>query len=334
VAAAPASPRRTPRPHVFQSYAWVTLPKRRPDLSETVRIPSPFDVGRAGWTAIRASRSTASAATEDLFGSGGEPLEARDAQFIRETLPLYREVVNRYFRAEVRGLERIPAEGPVLVVGNHSGGFYIVDTFAFVYAFYSHFGPTRRFHPLSHDVAVKLPALSAVLRRYGGLPAATEWAEKALEREAAVLVYPGGEIETFRPSLRSAKVDFADRKGWVRLAVSQGVPIVPLVAIGGQETALFLTRGRRLAKLLQLDRIARLKVFPIQLGPPFGVTVLDLPVRFPLPAKLTIQVLPKVDLLERFGEHPDEDEVYEAITADMQAALDDLAAERQLPIVG
>jgi 1-acyl-sn-glycerol-3-phosphate acyltransferase len=300
-----------------------------------VRIPSLVDFGRAGWAAIKASRSTASAATKDLLGSGaGELLEARDAQFIRETLPLYREVVNLYFRAEVRGLERIPAEGPVLVVGNHSGGFYIVDTFAFAYAFYSHFGPARRFHPLSHDVAVKLPALSALLRKYGGLPASTEWAEKALEHEAAVLVYPGGEIESFRPSLQSAKIDFAGRKGWIRLALSRGVPIVPLVAIGGQETALFLTRGRRLAKLLQLDRVARLKVFPIQLGPPFGVTALDLPMRFPLPSKLTIQVLPKVDLRERFGEDPAEDEVYQAITADMQAALDALAAERRLPVVG
>jgi 1-acyl-sn-glycerol-3-phosphate acyltransferase len=288
-----------------------------------VRIPSLVDFGRAGWAAIKASRSTASAATKDLLGSGaGELLEARDAQFIRETLPLYREVVNLYFRAEVRGLERIPAEGPVLVVGNHSGGFY------------SHFGPARRFHPLSHDVAVKLPALSALLRKYGGLPASTEWAEKALEHEAAVLVYPGGEIESFRPSLQSAKIDFAGRKGWIRLALSRGVPIVPLVAIGGQETALFLTRGRRLAKLLQLDRVARLKVFPIQLGPPFGVTALDLPMRFPLPSKLTIQVLPKVDLRERFGEDPAEDEVYQAITADMQAALDALAAERRLPVVG
>jgi 1-acyl-sn-glycerol-3-phosphate acyltransferase len=300
-----------------------------------VRIPSLVDIGRAGWIAIKASRSTASAATKDLLGSGtGELLETRDAQFIRETLPLYREAVNLYFRAEVRGLERIPAEGPVLVVGNHSGGFYIVDTFAFAYAFYSHFSPARRFHPLSHDIAVKLPALSAVLRKYGGLPASTEWAEKALEREAAVLLYPGGEIESFRPSSQSTKVDFAGRKGWIRLALSQGVPIVPVVAIGGQETALFLTRGRRLAKLLQLDRIARLKVFPIQLGPPFGVTVLDLPMRFPLPSKLTIQVLPKVDLRERFGESPVEDEIYEAITVDMQAALDELAAERRLPVVG
>jgi 1-acyl-sn-glycerol-3-phosphate acyltransferase len=301
--------------------------------------PSLRDLGRAGLSAGRttltASRATTSAMVEDLVGSSGDDLlEARDEEFIRATLPAYAELIDLYFRPEVRGLEQIPGEGPVLIVGNHSGGFYIVDTFAFGYAFYSHFGPKRRFQPLSHDVAVKLPALSGLLRKYGGLPASTKWAERALERDAAVLVYPGGEVESFRPSRRSSEIDFAGRKGWIRLALSQEVPVVPVVAIGGQETALFVTRGRQLAKLLQLDRLARLKVFPIQIGPPFGVTVLDLPLRFPLPSKLTLQVMPPVNLHERFGPGPDEDEVYEAITEEMQAMLDELAAERDLPVIG
>ena len=269
-----------------------------------------------------------------MASSPDDPLEGRDEDFIRATLPLYRELIDVYFRPEVRGLEHIPAEGPALLVGNHSGGFYIVDTFAFAYAFYTHFGPARRFHPLSHDVAVKLPALSTVLRKYGGLPASNECASRAFERGSAVLVYPGGEVESFRPSYRSNEIDFAGRKGWIRLAVEQEVPIVPVVAIGGQETALFLTRGRRLAQLLQLDRLARLKVLPIQLGPPFGITVLDLPMRFPLPSQLTIEVLPRVDLRERFGDDPDEDEVYAAVTKEMQSKLNGLSEERDLPLLG
>jgi len=291
-----------------------------------------LDALRTGAGAVGA---TLSAAGRDIMVSPPEhPIEGRDPDFITATLPLYRRVVDLYFRSEVRGLEHIPAEGPVLLVGNHSGGFYIADTFAFAYSFLSYFGAERRLHPLSHDVAMKLPALSAVLRRYGGLPASNECAARALEIGAAVLVYPGGEVESFRPSSRSGAIDFADRKGWIRLALSHDVPIVPVVAIGGQETALFLTRGRRLAQLLQLDKLARLNVLPIQVGPPFGVTVLDLPARFPLPAKLTLQVLPKVDLRARFGEDSDERNVYETITAEMQQALDDLAEERDLPLVG
>jgi 1-acyl-sn-glycerol-3-phosphate acyltransferase len=183
-------------------------------------------------------------------------------------------------------------------------------------------------------VAFNFPALSTVLRKFGGIPASQENAARAFEREAAVLVYPGGEVESFRPSIRSSEVDLAGRTGFIRLALEHDVPIVPVVSIGGQETALFVTRGRRLAKLLQLDRLARLKVLPIQLGPPFGVTVLDLPFRIPLPARVTIQVLPKIDLRERFGARPDVDEVYEAVSAEMQQTLDQLAEERDLPIVG
>jgi hypothetical protein len=106
------------------------------------------------------------------------------------------------------------------------------------------------------------------------------------------------------------------------------------VAIGGQETALFVTRGEWAAKALRLDRLLRLKVFSVQLGPPFGVTVLDLPGRIPLPSQVTIEVLPSFDLHERFGRKPDEEAVYQAVTDEMQRALTALSGERDLPVVG
>ena len=120
----------------------------------------------------------------------------------------------------------------------------------------------------------------------------------------------------------------------MRLALANDVPIVPVVAIGGQETALFLTRGERLSRALALDRLLRLKVVPVQLAPPFGITILDLPGRIPLPSQITIQVLPKIEVREQFGSDPDERAVYTAITTMMQGALDELARDRDLPVVG
>jgi hypothetical protein len=66
-----------------------------------------------------------------VLGGGGptDPLDGRDPEYIRETLPALRPPSSLYFRADVRGLENIPAAGPVLVVGNHSGGTMIADTF-------------------------------------------------------------------------------------------------------------------------------------------------------------------------------------------------------------
>ena len=284
--------------------------------------------------ALGAARVTAPLFVSDLLGSRAEdPLAERDPRFIRETLPAYSRLAQLYFRPKLRGLEQIPAEGPVLLVGNHSGGTLIADTFAFAYGFYNHFGPDRLFHQLAHDLVFRVPGL-APLRKYGTIPANHRNATAALGKGAALLVYPGGDHETYRPSWHSAEIDFGHRSGFVRLALATDVPIVPVVAIGGQETALFLTRGERLSHLLALDRLLRLKVVPIQIAPPFGVTVLDLPGRIPLPSQITIQVLPRIDLRRRFGPDPDEEAVYHAVTAMMQEALDELSAERDLPVLG
>ena len=72
----------------------------------------------------------------------------------------------------------------------------------------------------------------------------------------------------------------------------------------------------------------------MSLGPPLGISVLDLPPRLPLPAKIEIEVRPPVDLHERFGPSPSIDRAFEAITAEMQGTLDDLAEDRAIPVVG
>ena len=292
----------------------------------------------AGWARMNAAVvSDLGSALNPMSGNGHGPedwLDAWDPQYIRTTLPTLRLFSDVYHRAEVRGLDNIPAEGPVLLVGNHSGGTLISDTFVFAQAFYDHFGPLRRFHQLAHDLVFQLPGVRASLSRFGTVPASPENMARALERDAALLVYPGGDHETYRPTWESAEIDFAGRTGFVRLAIEHGVPIVPVVAIGGQETALFLGRGARFARLLQLDRLLRLKVLPAQVGPPFGVTVLDLPGRIPLPAKITIRALPPIDLKQRLGAKPDTDEAYELVTGRMQKALNDLDEERSLPVIG
>ena len=263
----------------------------------------------------------------------GNDLDEWSPDHIRRTQPVLKTLSDVWFRPEVRGLENIPAEGPVLLVGNHSGGLIIADTFVFAHAFYAHFGPYRRFHQLAHNFAAGNPALG-ILRRYGTVIASHDNARAAFDRGAAVLVYPGGDYETFRPSWHGDQIEFGGRKGFIRLALEAGVPIVPVVSVGGQETALFVTRGQRAARALMLDRLTRIKVLPVSLGPPFGVNFLDLPLRVPLPAKIQIEVLPPVDLAERFGPQPDHDEVYESVTGDMQEALSSLAEERTLPVVG
>ena len=263
-----------------------------------------------------------------------DPLDAWDPAYIEETLPAVGAWTENYFRGEVLGLENIPTDEPVLLVGNHSGGTLIADTFVFAHAFYSHFGPHRRFHQLAHDLVFKVPGIRELVRRYGTVPANPENMRAALARDAALLVYPGGDHESYRPSWEANQVDFDGRSGFVKLALELGVRVVPVVAIGGQETALFLGRGRRVSKALGLDSAARLKVFPIQFAPPFGFTVLDLPFRMPLPAKIKVKVLEPLDLRQELGAKADVREGYELVTGRLQESLDELAEERTLPVIG
>jgi 1-acyl-sn-glycerol-3-phosphate acyltransferase len=148
------------------------------------------------------------------------------------------------------------------------------------------------------------------------------------------LVYPGGDWETYRPSWESSKIDFAGRKGFARLALEHNVPIVPIVSIGGQETALFLGQGSRLSRALRLDKTLRLKVLPPVLGPPVGPTVLDMPFRVPLPAKITVSVGQPIDLREKLGTNARAEEAYELVTTNMQRTLTRLGNERSIPVVG
>jgi 1-acyl-sn-glycerol-3-phosphate acyltransferase len=275
----------------------------------------------------------------DVLGlvNGSPPddwLDARDPEYIEQVLPAIRAWSDVYFRADVEGLEAIPADEPVLLVGNHSGGTLIADTFVLAQHFYDHFGPEREFHQLAHDLVFQVPGVRASLSRFGTVPASPDNMRAALKRGAALLVYPGGDHETYRPTWEQDKIDFAGRTGFAKLALELGVPIVPIVAIGGQETALFLGRGQRISRLLGLDRALRLKVFPVQLAPPLGVTLLDLPLRVPLPSKISIRALPPIDLRKVLGDDADPRDAYDIVTEAMQAELSLMAADRLLPVLG
>ncbi|HUO37647.1 MAG TPA: lysophospholipid acyltransferase family protein [Mycobacterium sp.] len=254
-------------------------------------------------------------------------LDQRDPDYIRDQLPGMWLLASLYFRADVRGLQRIPAEGPVLLVGNHSGGDVPADTFVFTLAFCSYFGVERPFYQLAHNLVMVYPVLGW-LRKFGTVAASYENARLALQSGAAVLVYPGGDYEVFRPSWERHIVDFGGRKGFVRLARNTAVPIIPVASVGGQETALFLGRGQWLAKLLMVDKLLRLKSVPISLALPWGLNIGDLAGHIPLPAKIVIEVQEPIEA------DSDDQAVYDKVLASLQAGVNRLAAERRFPVIG
>ncbi len=260
-------------------------------------------------------------------------LDERDPDYIRERLPRLWILASIWYRGEVRGLGNIPDSGPVLLVGNHSGGNMLPDTLVFTLAFSTYFGVERSFYQLAHNLVLSIPGLGW-LRKFGTVAASHENARKALRAGAALLVYPGGDYEVHRPIWERNRVDFNGRKGFLHLAIEEDVPIVPVVAIGGQETAIFLSRGERLARLLALDRLFRLKVMPISLALPWGLNIGDMLGHIPLPAKITVETLPPIYAREQFGPNPDLDALYDHLVGVMQDALDVLSGERRLPVLG
>jgi 1-acyl-sn-glycerol-3-phosphate acyltransferase len=242
-----------------------------------------------------------------------------------------RPLIKGYHRAEVRGLDSFPAGG-ALVVSNHSGGLFPMDVPVFATGFYEKFGYDRPVYTLSHDMLFNGPQ-GDILIRTGFIRANHENADEALRSGGVVVVFPGGDYDVYRPTLAENTIDFDGRTGYVRAAITAGVPIVPVVAIGGQESQLYLSRGMGLAKALRLDKLMRVKILPISVGFPFGLSAV-LPVNLPLPTKIVMQVLDPIDVTAQFGEQPDIDAVDAHVRRVMQKALDRLAKERRLPVIG
>jgi 1-acyl-sn-glycerol-3-phosphate acyltransferase len=254
-----------------------------------------------------------------------------DPGFIESARRVLTPVAKLWFRAEVRGLERFPTAGGALIVSNHSGGAMTPDVLVLAPAFYETFGYDRPLYTLAHYGLFKTP-LAGTLRRIGVIGASRENAAKALRSGGVVLVFPGGDYDAYRSTFAQNVIDFHGRKGYVRAAIAAGVPIVPTVSIGGQETQLFLTRGAWMAKQLRLKRL-RTEILPLGFGLPFGLTS-TIPANFPLPSKIVTEVLDPIDVAEMFGEDPDIDEVDAHVRGVMQSALEELARHRRFPLLG
>ena len=262
-----------------------------------------------------------------------EPFQ-RDERFLRGILPLM-EIMSRYFDGEVRGLQHVPPHGPVLLVGNHSGGILTPDTTVVFASWYRHFGLARPLVGLAFDAAFGIPGFRTLMRKIGEVPAKRANAERALADGHAVLVYPGGDHEVFRPWTDRNLIDFGGRKGFIEVALRAGVPVVPVVSHGGHDSIFILTRGEGLGRIVGMEGI-RTPSFPLALQIPWGLSVVGMPA-IPLPAKITVEVLSPMSWSHLGPEAADDPAIvracFDEITSTMQATLSRLAAERPWPVL-
>jgi 1-acyl-sn-glycerol-3-phosphate acyltransferase len=263
----------------------------------------------------------------DAAHAGADDISARDPALLELGFDLLHVLARYYFRLRVEGIERVP-EGPVLFVGNHSGGLVPLEGFFLSMAIHQHFGIERAIYALAHDFLFEDPILRRYAGRLGMLRAGHESARHAFAAGGSVIVFPGSDLDTFRTFRDRNKIVLGGRKGFLRLALREHVPIVPFVTAGTHEQFIVLARGDRIAKLVHAHEWARTEVLPLVLSVPWGLTSGFVPY-LPLPAQTTVSLLPAMRWPERDPDDPAAvDRCYDEVLGAMQHGLDELTRGR------
>ena len=276
--------------------------------------------GLAGWVAKRA---------------GEWDLDGQDEKTLQRQKFFWNLLVDYWFRMEIDGWDNIP-DPPALLIGIHSGAPFVWDAWTVGLQWWRRFGPARPLHGTAHDSLMAIPGIGRYFRSMGVLPAAPDAIATALAEGRDVALWPGGEVDSLRPWTERDRANLAGRKGFVKMAIRAGVPIVPIATVGGADAMPVLIRGDWLSRVLRLDRLFRLKVFPLAISLPWGIAPAALP-QLPLPAKIRTRFMPAIEV-DNDAARADDDEYidgkYREVQDSIQCGMDALARRRALPVFG
>ena len=262
----------------------------------------------------------------------GWSLDERDPKVIESMMPLWEWFYRYYFRVQTDGWHHIPDE-KILIVGSHNGGLAAPDMHMCMYDWFKRFGLERLVYGLMYQNIWSISSSQLKLQvQCGAVRAHPRMAIAAFQRNASVVVYPGGTLDIFRPHSMRNKIYFAGRKGFIKLALREEVPIVPMISHGAHDTLIVLANFYEQIKQLHEWGMPWLfdvdpEVFPIYIGLPWGLAIGPLP-NFPLPTQIHTRVFPPI-VFERYGrkaasDHDYVDACYQKVLTQMQQELDQL----------
>ena len=194
-------------------------------------------------------------------------------------LPLVKPLYDRWFRVEVNGLDNVPAEGGALLVANHAGGLWALDSLMTAVAVHDQHPAHRHLRMLGADLIFATPGLGALARKAGATLACAPDAERLLAAGELVGVWPEGFKGIGKPFRERYTLQRFGRGGFVQTALRAGVPIVPVSVVGAEEIHPVLGNAKTLARILNLPYFPITPTFP-WLGP-LGLV--------PLPSKWYIE---------------------------------------------
>jgi 1-acyl-sn-glycerol-3-phosphate acyltransferase len=225
---------------------------------------------------------------------------------------------------------------PSMLVSTHNGGFLMPDLQALMVAFWRRFGLETPAYGLIHQIVLRMPVVGSLSTKLGAIQASHGNGRTVLRAGYPLLVCPGGDEDALKPFSQRHRITFGARRGFIRLAIEQQVPIIPVVSVGAHEIFFILNDGRRLAEMTGIARFLRIKSVPLALSFPFGLTPAGL-FSVPLPSKVRVRVLPRIELGEKPSAARDDGVVercFEHVRRTMQRSLDDLASRRSRLVLG
>ena len=252
-------------------------------------------------------------------------LDQRNDSLIEKIAPYVNFILRNYFRSSVQGIYRIPP-GAGLFVGNHNAAMLTPDSFIFATEVCEKKGVHEVPYGLGHEITISMPFIHQFLVPLGAVRASHDCAHRLFQQNKKVIVYPGGDFDAMRPFRHRNKIVFGGRKGYIRLALRENVPIIPVVTAGAHSVYIIIDDMRWLARLFRFDRMFRLKVFPLTLSIPWGLTLGPLIFYIPYPSKISIEILEPV-YFKHTGSNAANDNSYVNDCANrveglMQSALD------------
>jgi len=198
------------------------------------------------------------------------------------------EIIRRYLRVEVEGVEHVPLEGSAIIICNHSGyaGFDAVMLANEIYR-----ARKRKARMVAHKLWFFGKPVQVVAEKMGLVEADINHVLETLREGEPIILFPEGEAGNFKPTNRRYRLQ-EFKRGFTRLAMISGAPIIPAVIIGAEETHI---------------NLAQIRFTKYLIG-----TVIPIPLNvIPLPVKWKIKFLPPVYLDARPADAMNRRKVFE-----------------------
>ncbi len=245
-----------------------------------------------------------------------------DPVFTAKARPFFDLLYNKWWRVETIGINNIPATGRALLVSNHSGGIPI-DGAMIVTSILNEHPASRITRALVEDFAYYMPFINSFLIKTGSVRASQENAERLLEKDQLVIVFPEGLKGIGKLFKDRYKLQRFGRGGYIKLAMRTHAPIIPVAVVGAEEAFPIIGRADWLGKLVGAPYLPITPFFP-WLGPMGAI---------PLPTKWYIKYGEPIEMKHYGPEDVDDDilinRLSEHVRTQIQNMLIDVLKQRK-----